>query len=172
MLKECKKALTVLCLFTLLTGVVYPALVTLCSQWIFPFQANGSLIEKEGSILLAQPFSQEKYFWGRSDREAFAPSDPRLVSTVKQQIDQLQKEVADKRIPIDLVSASGSRVDPDISPQAAYYQVSRIIKARKVSRSQVEALIEKHIEPRTLGLLGEPRVNVWLLNRDLDKLRV
>lgn len=172
MLKEFRKISILWLLLSTLTGLAYPTLVTGLAQALFPFQANGSLIEHEGSILLGQSFIGDTYFWGRSTRVALSPSDPILVSTVKEQISRLHKSDSERRIPINFVSASASRVDPDISPEAAYYQVSRVAKARRLPRNKIEELIQKRIQKRTMGLLGEPRVNVFLLNRDLDNLRV
>lgn len=170
MLKEFKIAGRLLLLLSILTGIVYPLLVTGVAQGLFPFQANGSLIQNKGSALLGISFTQEQYFWGRSMRAPIGASNPLLVNALKQEIDHLHKTESDKRIPIDLVTASGSQLDPDISPEAAFYQISRIAKARSIPEKQLEALVQRSIKQCSMHIFGEPRVNVLLLNLELDKL--
>lgn len=185
-----RPALVFLGLFTLLTGVVYPLTVTAVAQAFFPHQANGSLIEQEGvitgSALIGQPFDDPAYFWGRpsltspqpynaaaSAGSNLAPSNPALTDQVAARIAALQ--AADpantQPIPVDLVTASGSGLDPHISLAAAEYQVERVAKARGMETAVVHQLITEHTEGRTFGLLGEPRVHVLYLNLALDALQ-
>ena len=175
--------------FTLLTGVIYPLLVTAVAQIIFPFQANGSLVEQDGAILgselIGQPFDDPAYFWGRpsltqpypynaaaSAGSTLAPSNPALTEQVSARIAAL--ETADpsntRPIPVDLVTASASGLDPHISLAAAEYQVERVAEVRGVETAVVRQLVNEYTEGRTLGLLGEPRVNVLRLNLALDTL--
>jgi K+-transporting ATPase ATPase C chain len=187
-MSQLRPALVVLALFTLLTGVVYPLLVTGVAQAAFPRQANGSLVKQGdqviGSSLIGQEFEEPKYFWGRlsattpaynaasSSGSNLGPSNPALAAEVKGRADALRAADPGNTapIPVDLATSSGSGLDPHISPAAAYYQVGRIAKARGVEGSRVKALVDSHIEGRTLGVLGEPVVNVLLLNLALDKL--
>jgi K+-transporting ATPase ATPase C chain len=182
-----RPALILLALLTVLTGVVYPAVVTAIAQLVFPHQANGSLIVKDGkvvgSVLIGQPFDDPKYFWGRpsatspfaynaasSSGSNLSPTNPALIKSVQARVDALR--AADPgnsaAVLVDLVTASGSGLDPHISPAAALYQVSRVAKARKLQPDAVRALVERHTEGRQLGFLGEPRVNVLALNLALD----
>jgi K+-transporting ATPase ATPase C chain len=175
--------------FTILTGVLYPLLVTIVAQVAFPRQANGGLIVEGngrtrsiGSNLIGQPFDDPAYFWSRpsattpafngaaSSGSNLGPTNPALIEAVRARIVALRAgDPSDARpIPVDLVTASGSGLDPHISPAAAEYQVARVARARKVAPTVVEALVRKHIEPRQLGILGERRVNVLELNLDLD----
>ena len=182
-----RPALTTLLLFTLVTGVAYPLLVTGIAQAVFPSQANGSLIVKEGTVvgsaLIGQPFDDPKYFWARpSATSPFAynasasagsnlsPTNPALVSAVQGRVDALRAVDPGNTapVPVDLVTASASGLDPHISPAAALYQVSRVARERKLSPDAVRAIVERHVEGRFLGLLGEPRVNVLALNLALD----
>lgn len=184
-----RPALVLFVLFTLLTGVVYPLLVTAVAQTTFPHQANGSLIEHEGMIvgseLIGQPFSDPAYFWSRpsattpypynaaaSAGSNLAASNPALTAQVQARIAALQ--AADPGnplpIPVDLVTASGSGLDPHISVAAAQYQANRVAQARGLSITEVNKLIEANMDGRFLGLLGEPRVNVLKLNLALDDL--
>jgi K+-transporting ATPase ATPase C chain len=177
-------------LLTVVTGIIYPLLVTGVAQLAFPEKANGSLIRGEGgyagSELIGQPFDDPKYFWGRlsatpdfpynsasSSGSNLGPSNPALVDAVKARIEALQKADPGNKssIPIDLVTSSGSGLDPHVSPAAALYQVPRVARARGVSEDQVRHLVEKFTEPRQWGFLGEPTVNVLKLNLALDSLR-
>ncbi|HEV3145410.1 MAG TPA: potassium-transporting ATPase subunit KdpC [Gemmataceae bacterium] len=188
MLKQLRSALVVFVLLTLLTGMIYPAAVMLIGQGLFPRQANGSIIEKNGkpvgSELIGQEFTSEKYFWGRPSATAPAynaasssgsnlgPTNPDQVKAVQERIDALRKahpDQANKPVPVDLVTASGSGLDPHISPAAAEYQVARVAKARGLSQESVREFVAANTEGRTFFLLGEPRVNVLELNVALDK---
>jgi potassium-transporting ATPase KdpC subunit len=187
MLTHCRAAIVSLAALTLITGIVYPVLVTVIAQVAFPHQANGSLILKDGkpvgSALIGQPFDDPKYFWGRpsatspfpdnagsSSGSNLSPTNPDLVKAVQERIAALR--AADPgntaAVPVDLVTASASGLDPHISPAAALYQVSRVARARKADPHAVQALVERHSAGRLLGLLGEPRVNVLELNLALD----
>ena len=182
-----RPALTSLILFTLITGVAYPLLVTGIAQVAFPFQANGSLIVEDGKVvgsaLIGQPFDDPKYFWGRpsatspfgynaaaSSGSNLSPTNPALVTAVQGRVEALRAADPGNTapVPVDLVTASGSGLDPHISPAAALYQVSRVARARELAADAVRALVERHTEGRFWGLLGEPRVNVLALNLDLD----
>jgi K+-transporting ATPase ATPase C chain len=190
MFKQIRPALVVLALLTLITGLIYPMVMTGLAQLIFPHQANGSLIERDGEILgselIGQPFDDPAYFWGRlsatgpvqfnaaaSSGSNLGPTNPALEDAVKARLEALR--VANpgntSPIPIDLVTASGSGLDPHISVAAALYQVSRVARERSLSESQILALVEEHTSGRTLGFLGEPRVNVLNLNLALDGIR-
>jgi len=187
-LQEIKTAIALLLFLIVLTGIVYPLLVTLCAQLLFPWQANGSLLVKEGkpvgSMLIGQFFSSPQYFFGRPSMTPFVPyngasssgsnrgpSNKVLLSNIAKRIDYLKAMDLDNKhlIPVDLVTASGSGLDPEISPLAAMYQASRIAKARHVTKDVIEALIDEQIKQRSLGFLGEPRVNVLQLNLALDE---
>jgi len=189
MLKELKPALLVLALMTALTGAVYPLLVTGIAQGLFSDQANGSLIEQDGKVvgsaLVGQPFSDPKHFWSRpsatgpvpynagaSSGSNQGPLNPALEEAVKARIDALKAADPTQTapIPVDLVTASGSGLDPHISPAAARWQAPRIARLRGISEAGVSRLIDGHTEGRQLGLLGEPRVNVLTLNLALDRL--
>ncbi|MCI0380658.1 MAG: potassium-transporting ATPase subunit KdpC [Gemmataceae bacterium] len=171
----------------LVTGLVYPLLVTAVAQVVFPHRANGSLIEKDGKVvgseLIGQSFDDERYFWSRpsatspvgynaasSTGSNFGPTNPFQLDAVKQRVESLRKAHPDQSgpVPADLVTASASGLDPHISPAAAEYQVTRVAKARGLSEERVRQLVAKHTDGRTLGLLGEPRVNVLRLNLALD----
>ena len=185
-----RNAFMSLLLFTLMTGIIYPLVVTGIAQVLFPHQANGSIIMKDGkpvgSALLGQQFDDPKYFWGRlsattpypynggsSSGSNLGPSNPDLVKAVQARIDALHS--ADpgnsERVPVDLVTASGSGLDPHISPAAAGYQVHRVAKARGIAEADVYALINRHTAERWIGLFGEPVVNVLALNLDLDAMQ-
>jgi len=171
---------------TLLVGIGYPLLVTGIAEAVFPRKAAGSLILKDGQVvgseLLAQSFTSDRYFHPRpsaagngydatsSGGSNLAQSNKTLVDRIQSSINQLSKENPGKPVPIDLVTTSGSGLDPDITPDAAYFQEARVAKARGVSEDQVRHLIGEHITGRQLGVLGEPRVNVLDLNLDLDKI--
>ena len=188
MLKELKPALLIFVVLTLITGVLYPALVTGIAQLAFKSEANGSLIERNGktvgSRLIGQPFSDPKYFWGRASATApmpynaggsggsnQGPLNPALEDAVKARIAALKAADPNQTaaIPVDLVTASASGLDPHISPAAAAYQVARVARARGLAREAVQKLVEANTEGRQLGLLGEPRVNVLALNLALDQ---
>jgi K+-transporting ATPase ATPase C chain len=190
LLRQVRPAAAALLGLTILTGVLYPLLVTVVAQVAFPRRANGSMIVAEekgrtrsiGSELIGQPFDDPAYFWARPSATAPAfngaassgsnlgPTNPALIEAVKSRIAALRgDDPSDARpIPVDLATASGSGLDPHISPAAAEYQVARVARARKVARSAIEDLVRKHVEPRQLGILGERRVNVLELNLDLD----
>jgi len=185
-MKELKPAILMCLLFTVLCGGLYPAVVTAVAQAIFPHQANGSLIidasgQAVGSKLIGQPFSGPRYFWPRPSATAeFAynpmasggsnsgPSNPAFLTTVAERVEALRATGVTGPIPADLVLASASGLDPHISLEAARLQIPRIALARNLSEDAVAGLMDIHTEGRQLGLLGEPRVNVLLLNRALD----
>ena len=187
MLQTSIQSIRALIVFTLITGVAYPLAVTGIAQVAFKDQANGSLIEKDGKVLgsrlIGQPFSDPKYFWGRpsatspqpynggsSSGSNLGPTNPALKEAVEGRIKALRDAGGDPRksVPADLVTASGSGLDPHISPAAAEYQVERIAKARNVDAAKIHQLVAEHTEGRQLGFLGEPRVNVLMLNLALD----
>jgi K+-transporting ATPase ATPase C chain len=175
-------------LLTILTGVIYPAVVTLVAQAAFPHQANGSVLVRDdkavGSELIGQPFDDPRYFWGRpsatdptpynaasSTGSNLGPTNPDLLSTVRNRVEALRKAHPNQTgpVPVELVTSSGSGLDPHVGIAAAEYQVTRVAKARGRSPDQVRRLVADHTEGRVLGLLGEPRVNVLRLNLALDK---
>src|SRR5689334_12782254 len=183
-----RPALVSLIALTIITGVVYPVAETVIAQVVFPHQANGSLIVKDGKVvgseLIGQPFDDPKYFWSRpsatspspynaasSSGSNLSPTNPALVKAVQDRVDALRAADPGNTapVPVDLVAASGSGLDPHISPAAALYQVSRVAKARKLDPAVVRDLVERHTEGRQLGFLGEPRVNVLALNLALDR---
>ena len=188
MLKHLKPALFMLLIWTVITGVAYPLAVTGLSQLLFPKQANGSLIKDSqgqplGSELIGQAFSDPKYFWGRpsatspypynagaSSGSNLGPTNPALADAVKARINALLEADPENAmpIPVDLVTASGSGLDPHISPAAAEYQINRVAKARNLDAGKVRALVGQHTAPRQWWVLGEPRVNVLGLNLALD----
>jgi K+-transporting ATPase ATPase C chain len=186
MLAHLRPALVLLALLTLITGVAYPLLVTGVAQAAFPRQANGSLILKDGkpvgSSLIGQPFDDPKYFWSRpsgttpayngaaSTGTNLGPTNPALTEAVKQRIEALRAADPDNHdpVPVDLVTASGSGLDPHISPAAALFQVHRVAKARGVSEEAVRALVTANTAAPQLGMFGEPGVNVLELNLALD----
>jgi K+-transporting ATPase ATPase C chain len=180
-------AFAVLIALTLLTGVAYPVAVTAIAQVAFPHQANGSMIvvdgQTVGSSLIGQAFSADEYFWGRpsaagahgydangSAGSQLGPTDKRLIDRIAAEVDRLREANGDGPVPVDLVTTSASGLDPDISPAAAEYQVARVATARGISEDDVRAAVARHTEQPLLGFLGQPRVNVLLLNLDLDDL--
>jgi len=199
MLKEIRPAIVLLVALALITGLVYPLVLTAIAGAVFPHQAQGSLIEQNGKVigsaLIGQVFTDDKYFRGRpSATTAPDPKDPSktvdapynaansggsnmgptskaLAERLKGDVEQLKKENPSQTVPVDLVTTSGSGLDPDISPEAARFQAPRIAKARGLPEDRVRALVESQIKGRTFGLIGEPRVNVLELNLALDKLR-
>jgi potassium-transporting ATPase KdpC subunit len=190
MMRILRQATVSIIVFTVITGVIYPLIVTGVAQLVFPRQANGSLIynngKTAGSSLIGQSFSSPKYFWARpsatspmpynaasSSGSNLGPLNPALMDNVKARITQLKAaDAASKAIvPVDLVTASGSGLDPDISPAAAQYQVTRVAKARNLDDAEVRELVVKFTKNRQLGILGEPRVNVLELNLALDNFQ-
>jgi K+-transporting ATPase ATPase C chain len=184
-----RAAFIVFLLLTAVTGILYPLFVTGVARLAFPEKADGSLIRKEGgyagSALIGQPFDDPKYFWGRPSATAdfpynsaassgsnLGPSNPALVEAVKARVEALQKADPGNKtsIPMDLVTSSGSGLDPHISPAATLYQAPRVARARGLSEEEVHRLVDQFTEPRQLGFLGEPRVNVLKLNLALDAL--
>ncbi len=187
MIKLIRQSMIMLVVMTVLTGVAYPLLVTGAAQLLFRDAANGSIIERGdkvlGSELIGQPFADPKYFWSRPSATAPSaynstassgsnqgPTNPALTDAVKQRIDALRAADPDNRapVPVDLVTASGSGLDPHISPAAAQYQVARVAKARGIAEAKVAETVAEATEGRQLGILGEPRVNVLELNLRLD----
>jgi len=198
MLREIRPAIIVLLALTLITGLAYPLAMTGIAEVVFPKQAQGSLIESDGKVvgseLIGQVFTSDKYFHGRpsattapdpndstktvpapynaanSGGSNLGPSNKALIDRIQGDIDTLKKENPSASIPIDLVTTSASGLDPDISPEAALFQVPRIAKVRNLPEDRVRQLVADHTEGRLLGFLGEPRVNVLQLNIALDKL--
>ena len=187
MLTHVRAAIVSLAIFTVVTGLAYPAIVTLIAQLVFPHQANGSLIVKDGkpvgSTLIRQPFDDPKYFWGRpsatspfgynagaSAASNLSPTNADLIKAVQGRVEALRAADPGNTapVPVDLVTASGSGLDPHVSPAAALYQVGRVARARKLDEAVVQDLVARHTEGRQFGLLGEPRVNVLALNLALD----
>ena len=199
MLKEIRPAIVMVVLLTLITGLAYPLAMTGIAGVIFPYQAQGSVIEKDGkligSALIGQVFNDDKYFHGRpsatnapdpkdstktvdapynatnSMGSNLGPTSKALIDRVKGQVEELKKENASMPVPVDMVTTSGSGLDPHISPDAAYFQVPRVAKARGVPEARIRALVDGQVKGRTFGLLGEPRVNVLNLNLALDALK-
>jgi len=187
MLQTTLQSIRALLFFTVITGVAYPLVVTGIAQVVFKDKANGSLIVKDdkvlGSRLIGQPFSDPKYFWSRASGTSpqpyngaassgtnQGPTNPALKEAVEGRVKALRDAGGDaaQPVPVDLVTASGSGLDPHISPAAAEYQVARVAKARNLPEDKVRALVAQYTEGRQLGILGEPRVNVLELNLALD----
>lgn len=179
--------LVVFLALTVITGIVYPLAITGVAQALFPHQAMGSLIREGetvvGSELIGQAFDDPRYFWSRpsavnyngaaSGGSNLGPTNPALVEAIAARVEKLRTADPenDQPIPVDLVTTSASGLDPHISPAAARYQISRVAKARQLDSSTLEKLVAEHTEGRTFGVLGEPRVNVLMLNRALDAVR-
>jgi len=196
-LKEIRPAIVLVIALTLITGLVYPLAITGLARVLFPTQSQGSLIERDGrgvgSALIGQEFTGEGYFHGRpsatvapdpndstktvpapynaanSGGSNLGPTNKALIERVRDDLEKLKQENPSTEVPVDLVTASGSGLDPHISPAAAFFQVPRVAKARQMPEDRVRRLVEEHVEGRALGLLGEPRVNVLVLNLTLDR---
>lgn len=190
MAKLLRQAFTLLLVMTVITGVLYPLAATGLAQLVFPHQANGSLIELRGkpvgSSLIGQSFTDARYFWGRpsatspnpyngalSSGSNQGPTNPALTDAVRQRIAALRAVDPGNTapVPVDLVTASASGLDPQISPAAAQYQIARVARARGMAAPRVQALVQRYTQARQLGVLGEPRVNVLRLNLALDALQ-
>jgi K+-transporting ATPase ATPase C chain len=200
MLNQIRPALVLLIALTAITGLAYPFAMTGLSGLLFPYQAQGSLIAREdgtiiGSALIGQPFQEDKYFHGRPSATTgpdpadatksvsspnnavnsmgsnLGPTSKALAERMTADVDKLKAENPGTLVPVDLVTTSASGLDPDISPEAAQFQVARVAKARGVNEDRVRELIAQHIQSRTVGLLGEPKINVLALNMALDKLQ-
>src|SRR5712692_9989392 len=197
MLREVRPAIVFIVALTLITGLAYPLVMTGIAGAIFPVKAQGSLIERDGKVvgsaLIGQAFLSDPYFHGRpsattapdpkdatktvpapynaanSGGSNLGPTNKALVDRVKEDVDKLKQENPSAPVPIDLVTTSGGGLDPHISPEAALFQVPRVAKARNMAEDRVRRLVDEHVEGRTLGLLGEPRVNVLALNLALDR---
>jgi potassium-transporting ATPase KdpC subunit len=196
-LREIRPAIVLVLGLTIITGLIYPLVMTGIAGVLFPYQAQGSLIEKDGKVigseLIGQQFTSDKYFRGRPSATLGPdPSDPSkttsapynavnsmgsnlgptnkaLIDRVTADVDKLKQENPSAQVPVDLVTTSGSGLDPHISPEAAYFQVPRVAKARNMPDNALRDVVAQHIEGRTLGIFGEPRVNVLELNLALDK---
>ena len=199
MLKQIRPAIVMMVVLTVLTGLIYPLAMTGIAQLVFPLQANGSLIVKDGKVigseLIGQNFASAKYFHGRisttsepdpkdatktiavpyaadnSSASNLGPTSKALITRVKSDTATLHAENPSAPVPVDLVTSSASGLDPDITPAAALFQVPRVAKARGLSEPAVRQLVESHVSGRLLGLIGEPHVNVLKLNMDLDAMQ-
>ena len=197
MLKQIRPAIVFVVALTVITGLLYPFAMTGVAGMIFPYQAQGSLIERDGKVvgstLIGQEFTSDRYFHGRpsatvapdpndssktvpapynaanSGGSNLGPTNRALIDRVQGDVEKLQQENPSAQVPIDLVTTSGSGLDPDISPAAALFQVPRVAKARNMPEDRVRQLVDEHVEGRTLGFLGEPRINVLALNLALDR---
>jgi potassium-transporting ATPase KdpC subunit len=197
MLKEVRPAIVFIIAFTIITGLVYPFVMTGIAGVVFPYQAQGSLIEQDGKVvgsaLIGQEFTSDKYFRGRpsatvgpdpndptkttsvpynaanSGGSNLGPTNKVLIERVRGDVDKLKQESPSAQVPTELVTTSGSGLDPHISPAAALFQVPRVAKARNMPEDRVRRLVDEQVEGRTLGFLGEPRVNVLALNLALDR---
>jgi K+-transporting ATPase ATPase C chain len=189
-LRQLRTAIILIVLLTCVTGLLYPLAVNGVAQLVFPAKANGSLLKKNGrtlgSELIGQPFSNPKYFWGRlsatepypynaasSSGSNYGPLNPALLDAVKKRVQDLKAADPQNRqpIPVDLVTASASGLDPHISVAAAHYQISRVARARGMSEGTVRSIVGQYTKGRQLGFLGEPRVNVLQLNLALDEMK-
>ncbi|MDX6596112.1 MAG: potassium-transporting ATPase KdpC subunit [Solirubrobacterales bacterium] len=196
MLREIRPAIVFIVALTVITGLLYPFVMTGIAGVVFPYQAQGSLIERDGKVvgsaLIGQDFTSAGYFHGRpsatvapdpndstktvpapynaanSGGSNLGPTNKALIDRVQGDVEKLQQENRSAQVPIDLVTTSGSGLDPDISPAAALFQVPRVAKARNMPEDRVRQLVDEHVEGRTLGFLGEPRINVLALNLALD----
>jgi K+-transporting ATPase ATPase C chain len=197
MLREIRPAIVFIVALTVITGLLYPFVMTGIAGVVFPYQAQGSLIERDGKVvgsaLIGQDFTSAGYFHGRpsatvapdpndstktvpapynaanSGGSNLGPTNKALIDRVQGDVEKLRQENSSAQVPIDLVTTSGSGLDPDISPAAALFQVPRVAKARNMPEDRVRQLVDEHVEGRTLGFLGEPRINVLALNLALDR---
>ncbi len=196
MLKEIRPAIVLVIALTIITGLIYPLAMTGIAEAVFPRQAQGSLIERDGKVvgsaLIGQEFTSDRYFHGRpsattgpdpkdptksvpapynaanSGGSNLGPTNKALIDRVREDVDKLKQENPQAAVPIDLVTTSGSGLDPDISPESAYFQVPRIAKARNLSEDRIRQLVDEYVAGRFAGLIGEPHVNVLALNLALD----
>jgi K+-transporting ATPase ATPase C chain len=198
MLRELRPAIVLILAFTLITGLAYPLAMTGAAQVLFPYRANGSMVQRDGKVvgseLIGQLFTGEGYFHGRpsattkpdpndssktveepynaanSGGSNLGPTNKALIDRIKADVEKLKQENPSAPVPIDLVTTTASGLDPHISPEAAYFQVPRVARARNLPEDRVRALVSQHVEGRFLGILGEPRVNVLALNLALDRV--